>query len=193
MSTGLDLGLTELIKLGSCAFVIVFGIVSALRSKDKATKKRKVLLVIPGVYFAVNVLNVAELVYRRGIELGIRRVLMQYDGGMLCMMFASVLCLLVLFFMKGSATPNTKPETVAVDKTEKNITPIVENIPEPKEKVKKPEKKPEKVDAPAKKEQPAVKDTQALVKVREIAELHKIGALTDEEFEEKKKELLAKM
>ena len=185
MNTGLDLSLSELIKLGSCAFVIVFGIVSALRSKDKATKKRKALLIIPGLYFAGNVLNFAELVYHRGINI----VLRQYDGGMLCMMFVSVLCLLVLFFMKGSATPNTKPEAVTVDKPEKNITPIVENIPEPKEKV----KKPEKVDAPAKKEQPTVKDTQALAKVRELAELHKIGALTDEEFEEKKKELLAKM
>ena len=72
--------------------------------------------------------------------------------------------------MQGLAYPRTKPETVAANETEKKAAPTIANVPVTNETKK-----------------PAVKDAQALAKVREIAELHKIGALTDEEFEEKKK------
>lgn len=37
------------------------------------------------------------------------------------------------------------------------------------------------------------KDPRSLKKINEIAELHKIGALTDEEYAKKKAELLSKM
>lgn len=119
MSTGI--GMTELIKWGSYIIIAVIGIVTALRAKDKSTKVRKALLIIPGLYFANVVLGIMEMAYRYDLSIVLRRY---YNIGELLLMIGSIVCLLVLFYMKGSAAPNAKHE--AVNRPEKEAASTIQ-------------------------------------------------------------------